>query len=794
MLHIDGLDLTNVISFKEVSVDFKSTLTYVRGVNKDSDLARPTGNGTGKSLFFSAIPNVWFSAAPLSLRKKSRKDMLVRKGSSIGMIYRPSDDGPEYEIIQTGSKYTIFENGKDLQVPTIPKAEAIIRKLFPISEIEFYSRCYISTQKPYALQRDSDSDRLQHIVDIAMLDQYSAINKYFALKASSIKDNEIRLSVLEQQLATVRKKLKSTKSTLTAAEYKKLKVQYKAAATTLEKLQTERFGLTSQQQALESLLTVEKELDELRGNYKFKKAPEVQLKLLRADKKAAQSWQSYEDELATIKKAQAKINAKIKELSEQLPEATKKEIQASIKTHTSSIRNLEEQISEQEAAEELFAELNSELDEIQAEFKKTGLTTDQVDLAKDYEALVAENKVGLRLESLLEHEHDEEDTSGTCPTCQSDIDYEAIRKVVEKAKRAVAKYTKYKKAKDCIVRSKPLTKKLKTCQFDAKVLEKLKTKLKTLLGVVKTLEGNLEIIEEVASLKDQLSTLDKPEKPEAERPVLDIDDIESGIDLCHEIGKHLEAKAALLKNHKDFADFRSAKAVSTANGEVVEKIALLAKRIRAVESEQSEWAGQITAYEQHENTVKVYQGEEATALEEIAKLKPSVEDKKLVTLLTKAYGTKGLRAYAANAFCNLLQTNLNHYRDLIFAEPFEFIVEASDTGVSILVDRNNGKPDAVSDVRHLSGAESECFSLLCAASLITLTPNSRKLNMIVLDEPTSHMHQVTRELFNQKFIPFLRELVPSVFIITPHDDDTSHNSMEWVVEKSKGVSKLIQMQ
>jgi DNA repair exonuclease SbcCD ATPase subunit len=121
------------------------------------------------------------------------------------------------------------------------------------------------------------------------------------------------------------------------------------------------------------------------------------------------------------------------------------------------------------------------------------------------------------------------------------------------------------------------------------------------------------------------------------------------------------------------------------------------------------------------------------------------------------------------------------------------MVEASDTGVSIMVDRNNGKPDSVSDVRHLSGAESECFALLCAASLITLTPDSRKLNMIVLDEPTSHMHQVTRELFNQKFVPFLREIVPSVYIITPHDDDCGPNSAEWVVAKSKGVSKLIQM-
>jgi DNA repair exonuclease SbcCD ATPase subunit len=792
MLTISGLDLNDVISFKKVSVDFKEGLTYVRGINKDSDLARPTGNGTGKSLFFSAIPNVVYAAPPLALRKKSRKDLLGRKGSNIGFILRPSADSPEYEIIQTGSKYTIFEDGKDLEVNTIPRSEAFIKKLFPISEIDFYSRCYVSTQKPYALLRDSDSDRLQHIIDIALLDQYSDLQKFFSLKASAIKDNEIRLSVLEQQLAGVKKKLRESKSDITKVEYRKLKTQYDGYAEKIEKLQSNKFKLLTQQQALQSLLTVEKELDELRSKYTFKAPPSKQLKALRADKDAASEWETYVAEVAKASKSQQRLRLAIKKIEKSLPEEATEGLSKRAKTLNKELNTVTSEIAKMEGIETQVEELREEQTSLQEEFDGLEVDESKVVLEKDYGEFIAEAKIRLKLEALLEHE-DSHASSGTCPTCQAEIDYDAIRSIVRGERKALNIAVKNKKAQQCLIALKDVKRKLAKLSFDAPELKALRTKKKQLAKDVETVEENLDKFEELSSLRNQLRAIEIPVEPECEKPALDLSDIEEGIDLCHEIEKHLKAKAAIIENHSDFESFRSAKAVSTENTKVGEQIAKISKEIRTLESAQADCAGKVSSYEQYANTVKIYQGEQETTQAEIDKLRPSVDDKKLVTILSKAYGTKGLRAYAANAFCNLLQTNLNHYRDLIFAEPFEFSVEASDSGVSIMVDRNNGKPDAVSDVRHLSGAESECFALLCAASLITLTPDSRKLNMIVLDEPTSHMHQVTRELFNQKFVPFLRELVPSIFIITPHDDDCSPNSAEWVVEKSKGVSRLIQM-
>lgn len=125
---------------------------------------------------------------------------------------------------------------------------------------------------------------------------------------------------------------------------------------------------------------------------------------------------------------------------------------------------------------------------------------------------------------------------------------------------------------------------------------------------------------------------------------------------------------------------------------------------------------------------------------------------------------------------------------MIFAEPFTFAVSADESGMSIIVDRGN---DMVSDVRNLSGAESNCFRLLFVLAILPLIPSSRRVNVLCLDEPMSHADAVTRSIFLERFLPTIREVVPSVFCITPNPEDYSPESSEWLVKKFKGVSKII---
>ena len=127
------------------------------------------------------------------------------------------------------------------------------------------------------------------------------------------------------------------------------------------------------------------------------------------------------------------------------------------------------------------------------------------------------------------------------------------------------------------------------------------------------------------------------------------------------------------------------------------------------------------------------------------------------------------------------------YCELIFVEPFEFTVEAKETGISMLVDRGNGHK---TDVRFLSAAEADCFACLHLLSILPLIHDSRRLNMAVLDEPMCHAHEVTRRVFRDKFLPVLCTVVPHVFVITQNEDDYIDGSRKIHFIKECGVSRI----
>jgi ABC-type siderophore export system fused ATPase/permease subunit len=62
--------------------------------------------------------------------------------------------------------------------------------------------------------------------------------------------------------------------------------------------------------------------------------------------------------------------------------------------------------------------------------------------------------------------------------------------------------------------------------------------------------------------------------------------------------------------------------------------------------------------------------------------------------------------------------------------------------------------------------------------------------MIVLDEPTSLMHHVTRTFFVERYLPALMEIVPNIYVITPNDEYIE-GSNAWVMVKRDGVSTLV---
>jgi DNA repair exonuclease SbcCD ATPase subunit len=134
-----------------------------------------------------------------------------------------------------------------------------------------------------------------------------------------------------------------------------------------------------------------------------------------------------------------------------------------------------------------------------------------------------------------------------------------------------------------------------------------------------------------------------------------------------------------------------------------------------------------------------------------------------------------------------LEQHYNRFANLIFAEPFKFNVVAKDDGVHIIVDRGNGN---VSDVRELSGAESDSFRLLHFLACVIMAKADRRVNIAILDEPDAHMDETTITLFADRYIPFLRTLVPHVFLITQKGKHVHSDCSYVTVEKHKGVSRV----
>lgn len=782
MLHILGLDLSNVVTFKKLSVDFNNNLTYVRGLNLDSDRANPTSNGAGKSLMFSTLANVVYQSIPTSAKKRSKKDILKQKGSTVGLILKPSEDGPEYEILQTAKGYKIYQDGKDLEIRTTPLAEEFIRKLFPIPEITFYSTCYVSTQRPYLLQKDTDSNRLQHLTDIFNLDQYSGIRDVLAKKRRAVSDNEVKLSVLEQRVVTLRKKLAELKAPVSKAEYRKLKADYDKYTEQLEKVQAHRFDLLTTQRDLESLLKVEHTLDELRDKYEFKKPPAVMLKTLKAQKEASEIWDRYRHRVAQNNKLRKSMQEKLDAL--EVPEIPRAVVKKQIKFLKPSIEEASADIARLKSLKVQFDALTEKIDETTAALEaNTSTPQDGV----DYEAEIAILRSTLRLEKLI-HNHDGE--SSECPTCLSELDMDSLKSTVKSAKKKLPKY-------EACAEKVRLTAKLASLEtdrmklhFSQDVYDRLRTQRAAHVKELEEMNAVLQVYRDRAAIEGHLAEIGTVKKPEHDEPKLSAEQIDSGIELCTSILDALSSKAVLTDNGSELADLRTVASVEKRLSKFKEQIETADAEVDKIRTRQYRAAETISNCEHFKNTNALYSRELKEAEAEIELLAPSVKDKRLLDILLKAYGAKGLRSKAAESVCTLLQTNLNHYRDLIFAEPFEFEVHSSETGVSIMVDRNNGKPDSVSDVRFLSGAESNCFQLLCLISLLPLLPNNCRLNIAVLDEPTAHMDEVSRQIFNSRFIPVLREVVPSVIVITPHSDDCSENSVEWLVQKEDGVSTL----
>lgn len=744
MIKLKRLELNNVVYFNHVRLDVgASPLTIISGLNHDSLIAENTSNGAGKSLLWSTLPNLIYEATPLSGgrgRAQAKKAMLA-KDSSIEVEFVSGDD--TYIVEQKSNKVAVSKNGVDAEIRLAKDQRERVAKIFPLSEEEFYSYVYIQSQRNLSFQVDRPADRLHYITDMFDLNVYDRLKSYFTGKLGEIKGKQVEEDVLSSS------HLRTVQLLERLGWDKEQDIELEKASKFLKRNKTK---LRQQQTKVERLKTSEanrKIIEQAEKNLKkLGKLPSG--KWLRNTQNAIYSYQTFLERQQDYEEQSQAITAQIDKLGRV------EDCSGEVNALADKVDSLEEELSalvdsrkKSRSAEQHRESLMERLEELGGRPKK------------DRKELQDERRQCLNILEFEDLLHD--CGNGTCPTCLQDVDVEKYRKQISKAKKQIVTVETQLEAQE-VCRELD---EMERPDFDEKAFQKKRKQYDKLVDKLERLEEQSERYETLQRLEKQRDLLRQPER--VKKPKYTSDDIED-----------LRDKVALRQRYE-------AELKVTQVGEVGD-----------LDAEQHKLDRMEQKYEQYQKVViegSSKRGEYRTLQEERRRLeaeletvRPIIEQRDLFKSLEKAYSARGLKVNAANSVLAQIETNLNQYSNLIFAEPFKFSLRAEKDGVHCEVDRGNGK---VSDIRWLSGAESDCFRLLWMWVMLIMAEPAKRTNFAVLDEPDSHMDETTRSLFIERYLPALQTLVPNVYVITPLSKHHYPDCTYMTVVKQDGESRLV---
>lgn len=180
------------------------------------------------------------------------------------------------------------------------------------------------------------------------------------------------------------------------------------------------------------------------------------------------------------------------------------------------------------------------------------------------------------------------------------------------------------------------------------------------------------------------------------------------------------------------------------------------------------------------NTVK---GRASDMRQRLAELESQLSDEEALVLALNAYGDKAIKREVVGAISEQMMATVNRLSSLVFDKyRFEFVW---DTQVRLLVHR----PGGTSDVRRLSGSESILFTLILVFSLMMFVPSSKRLSLLILDEPCASFHEDTIALFHT-LLPHLNQLIPSILVVSPKAYERYEGAHEYTVYRDKTGASL----
>jgi DNA repair exonuclease SbcCD ATPase subunit len=768
MLVYKSLELQNILYFKKVKFLFKNGITVVRGLNKNNTSLPTNTNGVGKSLLFSCIPNVLYFTTPLA-KKNDKKSIFNTNTSTIRFTFKK---GSVLWTIEQKSKgksivYDILKDGDSIKPRTPSIAEDKISELLDISEDLFYTKDYVSIQRPHLFLRGTNIQRQDFFSEVFNLNHYDNVKTLLQAQVRELKHKKSKLEALEEHHAELVEKLKSLNWTSEKEnelssleeELKDLNTKYTAQATTL----------THKQAHLTLVKRINSLLNKLDGEQDYKK---VKVKKLEY-KKQLSCLQEYSE----YSRAIDRYIKDTEELSKQLKQ-TKKKLQHLNKPKT-SLEQLEEKIEKLKT-------------------KKVKLKLDKIELEKlrrSYEELDSslsgnkpkhtEDELVVRINELnqiisLYNSLSNELVTNKCPLCQSKVNIKDLGKIYEEANSELPKRKKELKIVKILSELKQLKLKAKKYKGCEEELESVVLNLNKLekehdeLVEYQELENSVLKLERLLQKVHQPKLVDKPESNFTEKELEKrISDCDKFLALLEELD---ELKKEELKIYK-----------------ITSKEKILNKECNELEKSQNTLSKKINRLNEtlplllsdQKQVSDVHESLDAITLK-LDKMRSELKDLPILEALIKAYSSKGLKVEVMKRIASLVEANLNLYSQLIFAENFKFSIQIEENSFAVNVNRKG----IISDISKLSGAESSCFILLLLLSILPLIPRRKRTDTIVLDEVDAFMGPPLKKLYFTKFLPMLQTVVPKICVITTAKNVDIEGARYITVVKDGEESKL----
>lgn len=799
------LNLKNIVLFKEASLKLdRKGITVIRGLNKDADRrqSEDSTNAAGKSLLVSAISNIIRGSDPVvadikGIRSKAKGDFFTEKDSSMELVV--SSGGSEFNIKKTAKAYQLLENGDDTNSRGKKYIEEKIQSIFNYSDDEFYTLYHISSSRPNNLQYGSPTQRLEFFTNLFRLNSYDAFRKRFSSMLTKMKREVAVLDEVRSELKKAKHEystgdipgLKKELEELTAKQESDNENLHKAYSDkhTLQIVRDnidtyfELIGLSdslhvSIPSSVKSLSKISRDLErtklaydeyteeyykyKLNSNLLKKRASEdaaYQAKLKKYEKYSEFDHEYFKSlELSVAKLTQA--NEVIEKLPANLP---KLEDEAAIKKAFEKYTG-----HEYRADAEYIQSIKDEFDD----YVQKALTD------------VATSKKQLRLFDKLRE-------CKTCPTCQQSLSSKESDEIRSSLLASVEKYDtrllKVEKLVDAIddagrfVRDSARHVYVKKARANQ---EKIKAALKEGTEELESLQSSFTKFKSyekyakaykvfLSSASDPV-TVDKPRPPcsqeEYSSIISWIDAYQKLLPVYDTIHKYAENYISVDSVNSDLRKLdRKIKKLSDSNSERNGRIPELASKIAILQSVR------LNIKKLRSRRDELLQAE---------------RDIPVLETLIGAYSNKGIKMMVIKQLASIIEANMNKFAPLLYKERVKFKFEVGENTFNIYKESVHDGKKRVVDVRRLSGAQSRCFSFLLPLSILPLVPAKNRLNIMILDEPTTNLDFSTRTLFMENFIPKLSSVIPHLIIVTPLDDSYK-NQKVYTVVKEHGWSELV---